>query len=78
MITKYFQMDNAYSLVRLLSFLVVFTGLIISIVILVFILLKTDIIYIRELIYLVGVLLGFGFGAKVVQKFAEKEININQ
>ena len=78
MLSKYFQTDNSYSLVRLLSFFVVITAIIIAALTTVFILLKVDITYIREIIYLVGVLLGFGFGAKVIQKFAEKEININQ
>jgi O-antigen/teichoic acid export membrane protein len=31
------------------------------------------VIYIREIIFLVSILLGFGFGGKVVQKFAEKD-----
>lgn len=32
---------------------------------------------ITELIYLISVLLGFALGAKVTQKFAEKETNLN-
>ena len=72
-ITKYFQTDNNFSLIRLLSFITVMTGLMLSAILLIFILFKVDVSYIREIIFLVSILLGFGFGGKVVQKFAEKE-----
>jgi positive regulator of sigma E activity len=73
LITKYFQTDNNFSLIRLLSFVTVLAGLLLSALLQIFILLKIDVIYIREIIFLVSILLGFGFGGKVVQKFAEKD-----
>jgi hypothetical protein len=74
---KFFRDDNSFSLLRLLSFLTVITGLAISLSVLIFVLIKIDISYIREIIFLVGVLLGFGFGGKVVQKFAEEKNDLN-
>lgn len=69
---KFFMEGNEYSMMRLLSFLCVTAGIILSGFIITFVLLKTDITYIREAILLTGTLLGFGFGGKVIQKFSEK------
>jgi hypothetical protein len=72
---KYFIEGNEYSMMRLLSFLTVSTAIILSGFVITFIFFKANLEYIRELILLVGTLLGFGFGGKVLQKFEEVKNN---
>jgi hypothetical protein len=68
---KFFIEGNEYSMMRLLSFLSVSSGIIVSVFIIVLVFFKSNLEYIRELILLAGTLLGFGFGGKVMQKFGE-------
>jgi hypothetical protein len=71
-VKKFFIEGNEYSMMRLLSFLSVVSGIIVSGFIVSFVFTKTDLTYIREMILLSGTFLGFGFGGKVLQKFSEK------
>ncbi len=70
---NFLKCNTEQSMMRLLSFIAVVTGLVIALGILTLSAFNYDINCIRELIYLCGVILGFGFGGKVTQKFAEKE-----
>ncbi len=72
---KFFIEGNEYSMMRLLSFISIVSALIVSGFTIVFVFLKTDITYIREMILLSGTLLGFGFGGKAIQKFGEAKNN---
>jgi len=74
----FFIEGNEYSMMRLLSFLTVCTGLFISGFIVCFIFLKIEPVYIREAIMLAATLLGFGFGGKAIQKFGENIKNNSQ
>ncbi len=69
---KFFIENSEYSMLRLLSFLSVVSGLIIVGFIISLVFMKSNLEYIRELIYLSATLLAFGFGGKVFQKFGEK------
>jgi len=69
---KFFLENTDYSMMRLISFLAVTAGLIAAIAVLVMGFMKYEDIYLRELIYLSASLLGFGFGGKAAQKFAER------
>lgn len=72
---KFFLENNEYSMMRLLSFLSVSSGIIIAGFVLFFVITKTDLTYIREMILLSGTFLGFGFGGKVFQKYSENRTN---
>lgn len=72
-ISQYLDSDNTKSLMRLNSFLAVLISIILTAFIIIFIFLKCDVVYIREVVFLIGVWLGFGFGGKAIQKFAERE-----
>lgn len=85
---EFFKENGHYSMIRLLSFIVIITAVIVCAVILIISLyvrpvifnstyLPPDVTVIRELIYLVGTLLVFSFGGKAVQKYAERENNIS-
>jgi len=69
---KFFNKYSHYSMMRLLSFVAVLFGVSLGSIIIVMCFLEMNILYIKELIYLCGTFLGFGFGGKVVQKFGEK------
>lgn len=77
MIKKLFSETGNASLMRAMAALVIISAVGIAAVICTAVFLKVDVAYIRELIFLSGTLLGFGFAGKVVQKFAERENNIN-
>jgi hypothetical protein len=68
---NFFIEGNEYSMMRLLSFLSVTSAIISSGFLIVLVFFKSNMEYIRELILLIGTLLGFGFGGKAVQKFGE-------
>lgn len=70
---KFFIDGNDYSMMRLLSFLSVLTAIIITGFVIVFVFVKAELSYIREMILLSGTLLGFGFGGKALQKFGERK-----
>ena len=70
---EFLSESGTASLTRLASAVTIIIGLLIAITIVVMAFLKIEITYIREIIWLVGIILGFGFGGKVVQKFAERE-----
>lgn len=72
---KFFIEGNEYSMVRLLSFISVTTAVVATGFIIAFVFAETELNYIKEMILLVGTLLGFGFGGKVIQKFGEKNKN---
>jgi hypothetical protein len=72
---NFFKEGSDFSMMRLLSFLSVCTGIIISGFVICFIFIRADISFIREAILLVGTLLGFGFGGKALQKFGENDSN---
>lgn len=73
---KFFIEGNEYSMMRLLSFLSIATAIISSGFLIMFVYLKTNPEYIRELLLLIGTLLGFGFGGKVIQKYGETKNNV--
>ncbi len=70
---KFFIEGDEYSMVRLLSFISVTTAVIATGFIIAFVFAKIELYYIKEMILLVGTLLGFGFGGKVIQKFGENK-----
>lgn len=70
---KFFIEGNEYSMVRLLSFISVTTAVVATGFIIAFVFAGTELSYIKEMILLVGTLLGFGFGGKVIQKFGENK-----
>ncbi|MCX6165316.1 MAG: hypothetical protein NTU73_10755 [Ignavibacteriae bacterium] len=70
---KFFIEGNDYSMMRLLSFLSVFTAIIITGFVIAFVFIKIELLYIQEMILLAGTLLGFGFGGKALQKFGERK-----
>ena len=70
---KFFLENTEYSMMRLISFTAVIAGLITSAAVLVMGFMKYEEVYLRELIYLSATLLGFGFGGKAAQKFAESD-----
>jgi hypothetical protein len=63
------------SMIRLLSFITVITGLLIALIIVTYGIIKgcEGISVMGELIYLCFGILGFEFGGKVIQKFAENK-----
>ena len=63
------------SMMRLLAFITVITGLIIAVTIVIYGIISGTggIAVINYLIYLCFGVLGFGFGGKVIQKFAENK-----
>jgi hypothetical protein len=71
MFSKFFNESDEFSMMRLMAFITVLTGIIITVVIVVLSLLRFEIQYIREMIELVGILLSIGFGGKTIQKFFE-------
>ena len=85
---EFFKENGHYSMIRLLSFIAIITAVIVCAEILILSIntkpvilnntfIPADVTVIRELIYLLGTLLLFAFGGKAVQKFAERENNIN-
>ncbi|MDD5360914.1 MAG: hypothetical protein PHN88_02185 [Ignavibacteria bacterium] len=68
---KFFLENTEYSMMRLISFLTVIAGLIAAFAVLVMGFMRYEDIYLHEFIYLSAALLGFGFGGKAAQKFAE-------
>jgi len=72
---KFFIEGSDLSMMRLLSFLSVCAGIIVSGFAVCFVFLRIEISLIRETILLSATLLGFGFGGKAVQKFGENDIN---
>lgn len=86
---EFFNENGHPSMIRLLSFIVILMVVTVCIVTVILsvetkpvvlnnILIPADVMVIRELIYLAGTLLMFAFGGKAVQKFAEREINIEK
>ena len=69
----YLSESGNASLMRLAAAVTIIVGLCIAVTVVVMSFLKIELAYIREIIWLVGIILGFGFGGKVVQKFAERE-----
>lgn len=73
MFKEFFDEKTSASMVRLICFILVTTAVILSLTCSVLVILAKPI---TDLIYLIGVLLGFGLGAKVYQK--DKEIKIGE
>ena len=70
---KFFIAGSTYSMMRLLSFIAVISAIVCIGFVITFSFLKYEISYIREIIYLTSIILGFGFGGKAVQKFTERK-----
>lgn len=86
---EFFKENGHPSMIRLLSFIVILLVVAVCVVTVILsvdakpvilnnILIPADVTVIRELIYLAGTLLMFAFGGKAVQKYAEREINIEK
>ncbi len=75
---KFFLEDSNFSMMRLLSFLAVISGILTGAAVIAAGFLKYDAVYLREMTYLCGVLFGFGFGGKATQKYAETLIRNNR
>jgi hypothetical protein len=84
---EFFKENGHFSMIRLLSFIVIVAAVIVCAVILILSVqakpiilnntfIPADVTVIRELIYLLGTMLVFAFGGKAVQKYAERENNI--
>jgi len=72
---QFFTDDNGrLSMTRLTTFILVITAVLLSFTAAWLVIAGKVIV---ELTYLIGVLLGFGLGSKITQKFAEKETTIN-
>lgn len=71
MLKQFFNEGNEYSMMRLMAFVTVLTGIVITIVIVILSLFKFEVVYIREMISLVGILLSICFGGKTLQKIFE-------
>ncbi|MGB9697304.1 MAG: hypothetical protein ACP5P3_06585 [Ignavibacteria bacterium] len=71
MLRKFFNEGGEFSMMRLMAFVTVLTGISVAVVIVVLSLVKFEIVYIREMIGLVGILLSIGFGGKTLQKIFE-------
>jgi hypothetical protein len=86
---EFFKENGHFSMIRLLSFIVILLVTAVCTVIVILSLIvkpetingiyfPADTTVIRELIYLTGTLLMFAFGGKAVQKYAEREISITE
>lgn len=69
---KFFLDNSNYSMMRLLSFLAVASGILTGAAVIISGFLKYDVVYLRELTYLSAMFFGFGFGGKATQKYVEK------
>lgn len=74
---KFFLEDSNYSMMRLLCFLAVVSGILTGISAIIAGFLKYDENCLRELTYLCAVFFGFGFGGKASQKYAESILKDN-
>ncbi|MCX6162936.1 MAG: hypothetical protein NTV87_16570 [Ignavibacteriae bacterium] len=77
MFTKFFKRGTPESMMRLLTFIVILTALILCGIVIYLVLFKPDNTFIGSLVTLISVLVGVGFGGKAIQSFSENSQNIN-
>jgi len=71
MFKEFFKRGTPESMMRLLTFIVILTALILCGIVIYLVLFKPDNTFVSSLVTLVSVLVGVGFGGKAIQSFSE-------
>jgi hypothetical protein len=73
MFSNFFKTQTPESMMRLLTFLVIISALIVTCVLVYLVLFVPDNSFVNSLVTLISVLVGVGFGGKAIQSFSENK-----